>query len=136
MILGTADPNTAMPWTAPVYYIFRAGKCYFFSNQMSRHIRHLELGADAAASIFKDSPSIDGLAGVQMQGRCTVCSPGREAVTAAAAYALKYGIFIKGDHPVDYFARVFKAALYAFVPESVYFMDNSTGFGHRTLVIL
>jgi len=138
MTLGTADRETKGPWTAPVYYLFRAGQFYFFSNPKSRHIRHLRFGTQplCAASIFADSPRIDGLQGIQMSGKLAACKGAAEAVKTAVAYAAKYGIAVKGKNPIDYFVSVFHASLYAFLPEDIYFMNNSTGFGHRAPVRL
>ena len=138
MTLGTADPETRVPWTAPVYFIFRSKKFYFFSNPKSRHIRHIQFAKDplCSACVFADSPRVDGLEGVQMGGKCLPCRGAAEAVKTAAAYAAKYGICVKGESPIDYFVSVFHASLYAFIPEDICFMNNSTGFGHRIPVRL
>ncbi len=135
MTLATADGQTHEPWSAPVYYVFRAGKFFFFSSPKSRHIES-KASSFAAASIFADSKSVDGLLGLQMSGNICRCRAGGDAVRTAAAYAVKYGIPVKGENPIDYFVSVFHACLYVFSPEDVYFMNNSKGFGQRTPVRL
>jgi uncharacterized protein YhbP (UPF0306 family) len=133
MTLATFGENG--PWSAPVYYLYRDRRFYFFSSPSSRHIQD-GLGRPGAASIFRVHERVEHLEGLQMHGTIQTQGAGIRTAAAAAAYARRFNITVSDPDFLAFFQSVFHARLYAFVPEQVYHMDNSKGFGSREMVVL
>lgn len=123
------------PWSAPVYYLFKDNRFYFFSSPGSRHIQDGD-GCLCAASIFRVHTQIDHLEGIQMSGTIQHQKPGIRSVSASAAYARRFSITVPGTDFLTFFQNAFHARLYAFLPDQVYHMDNRKGFGNREIVCL
>jgi len=123
------------PWSAPVYYLFRDQRFYFFSSPSSRHIQD-GLDRPGAASVFRVHERADRLEGLQMNGTIQRQTPGIRSATAAAAYARRFGITVSGPDCLNFFQTAFHARMYAFLPGQVYHMDNRRGFGSRERVVL
>ncbi|WP_040011727.1 pyridoxamine 5'-phosphate oxidase family protein [Desulfotignum phosphitoxidans] len=123
------------PWSAPVYYLYREKRFYFFSNPASRHILEGD-GRPCAASIFRVHERVDHLEGIQMSGVIHSQKPGIRSAGAAGAYARRFGIPVPGADFLTFFQNAFHARLYAFLPDQVYHMDNRKGFGNREIIQL
>lgn len=139
MTLATSDGRSA--WAAPVYYVYVRCAFYFFSDPGSRHIQEgLTTGASSAA-IHAPSTEWRDICGVQMSGSIERISLGREAASAFGAYLKKYPFCKEFFSPgsvlsLETFSGQFRAKLYKFVPDRVYYQDNRIKFGHRELVDL
>lgn len=138
MALATAGEGGA--WAAPVYYVFFRGAFYFFSNPESRHIQESE-GGQAAAAIYPEAASWKEIRGIQMSGRIRGVRPGPKALGAGLAYAAKYPFireFFGPGEEVDpeRIAGRFRARLYRFTPDLVFYLDNRIRFGFRKAVRL
>jgi uncharacterized protein YhbP (UPF0306 family) len=133
MTLATAGEDG--PWSAPVYFLYRDKRFYFFSSPSSRHIQEGD-GRPCAASIFCVHEQVDRLEGVQMSGKIQSQKPGVRAASAAGAYARRFGITVAGTDFLTFFHNAFHARLYAFFPDQVYHMDNHKGFGNRERLFL
>jgi uncharacterized protein len=123
------------PWSAPVYYLYRDNRFYFFSSPASRHILEGD-GRPCAASIFRVHDRVDHLEGIQMSGTVQSQKPGIRTAGAAGAYARRFGITVPGADFLIFFQNAFHARLYAFLPDLVYHMDNGKGFGNREIITL
>ncbi len=131
-------------WTAPVYYIFSDKRFYFFSNPDSRHIREAfysqqsQTSEDAsgsknkiAASVFLDDKDFKNIKGLQMQGRIIKVENRKEAILNSFEYVKKFKINYNNENIIEFFHDKYKAKLYKFIPDTLYYMDNSQGFGFR-----
>ena len=135
MTLSTFDGDTL--WTAPVYYMFSAGSFYFFSNNEARHIRdarHTE--GKCAASSFYDDSRVENIKGLQMQGNIAKVDRKVESSLKALEYVKKFQIECDRNRIIEFFFKAYNASLYKFIPESVFYMDNSIRFGFRQSVSL
>jgi len=134
MTLATADKNNA--WAAPVFYVSKDDRFYFFSSPNARHIKDAFASGQAACTIYEEGTSWQNLLGLQMSGKIINAPTGLEASKAFLAYVKKFPLVktffsdIKNIGLTDFSTR-FHAKLYCFVPESVLFMDNSVNFGFR-----
>lgn len=133
MTLATTGENG--PWSAPVYYLYRDERFYFFSSPSSRHIQD-GLNRPGAASIFRVHERKDRLEGLQMHGTILLQKAGIRAAAAAAAYARRFDITVSGSDFLAFFQKAFHARLFGFMPDQVYHMDNRKGFGSREVVVL
>ncbi|MFO7749642.1 MAG: hypothetical protein R6V54_06075, partial [Desulfobacteraceae bacterium] len=138
-------------WSAPVYFGFKHRCFYFFSSPKARHIVDSLPGCREAVcpensgkiqncfsvgvSIFLDADSFQGIKGLQMGGTIQAAEK-KEAVAAAAAYVKKYRLAMTEKNALGIIMEKYRACLYRFVPESVYYMDNAAGLGTRTRVTL
>jgi uncharacterized protein YhbP (UPF0306 family) len=134
-VMSIAVGSNETAWSAPVYYLFDDKKFYFFSNPESRHIK-LSKNSLAAASIFRDDADMKKLAGIQMSGTIFKFPLNARSVRVAKKYCAHFKISGNTMDILDFFASKFHASLYCFEPETIYFMDNSKGFGSREKVAL
>ena len=134
MTIATSGGDEA--WAAPVYYNYRKSGFYFFSDPSSRHIQESMKCGQAAAAIYADSTSWEGIRGVQMSGKIEVVPVGLEAVEAIRGYLKKFSFtkeFFKGGQSIDLdaFTKRFRVKLYRYTPVLLYYVDNSIRFGFR-----
>ena len=135
MTLSTFDGETS--WASPVYYMFSAGSFYFFSNKEARHIRDAQqAGGACAAAVFCDDNRMENIKGLQMQGNLEKVNRKVESSLKALEYVKKFQIECDRSRIVEFFSKAYNASLYKFVPESVFYMDNSIRFGFRQSVSL
>ena len=131
-------------WTAPVYYVFSNKKCYFFSNPDSKHIKYAQDTNNSeasnnlkvtsnlvAASLFLDDTNFKKIKGLQMQGQILKVENKKDAFLRAMEYIKKFKINYNKEDILEFFYKKYKAQLYEFIPEIVYYMDNSMKLGSR-----
>lgn len=134
LTLATADPSG--PWSAPVYYIFRENRFYFFSSPKSRHIRQALATGRAAASLYHEADAWQAIRGIQMTGRLERVRSTSVALGVIAAY-LKRFPFTREFFPdrstpdLEAFFSRFKTRLYVFAPSTLHYTDNRFGFATR-----
>ncbi len=135
LVLATADPE---PWSAPVYYVLRGDRLYFFSSPKSRHIGAVLDGRRCAGAIFRDSEDWRDIEGLQMDGRVEQVGMGPSAASAFGAYIKKFptvkDFFDRDSFDLDEFKQRFRSELYALAPERAFYLNNRLGFGTRQLV--
>ena len=139
MTLATAAGESA--WAAPVYYVYARCAFYFFSDPESRHIQEGLTAGGSSAAIHAPSSEWRDICGIQMSGKIERVPLGREAASTFSAYLKKYPFCKEFFSPgsvmnLETFSSRFKAKLYKFVPNRVYYQDNRIKFGHRELVEL
>ena len=132
LVLATADPE---PWCAPVYYIYRNRRFYFFSSAASRHIEAAAASGRCAGAIFRDSDAWRQIEGLQMIGKLERISVGVEALRVFNAYVNRFptvkDFFLDSVLNIDHFFDRFRTHLYAFLPERAFYLSNEGGFGKR-----
>ncbi len=134
MTLATAADNN--PWAAPVYYVNHGDGFYFFSSPESRHIRESLASGTAASAIYMENESWQNFTGLQMAGKILIVSGSAEASGAVFAYTKKFPLiktFFSGIKKIGLgdFSKQFRATLYCFKPDLIFFMDNAVEFGFR-----
>jgi hypothetical protein len=139
MTLATSKSNEA--WAAPIYFVFRSGCFYFFSDPASRHIQDALANGQAASAIHAEASSWKEIRGLQMSGVIEGVGPGLDAVGAIRDYVRKFpfvGELFKPGDVLDLagFSARFRVRLYRFRPTIVYYLDNRIRFGFREQVRL
>lgn len=139
--LTLATAGKQGPWAAPVYYAYRKGRFYFFSNPTARHIQEAMESGAAGGAIHVPARSWKDIRGLQMSGRILEIGPGLEALEALGVYLGKYAFtrefFSQGEaSDLEGFSKRFRVRLYAFAPSLVFYLDNAVRFGFREAVSL
>ena len=134
MTLATTGPEGI--WAAAVFYANEGPRLYFLSAPGTRHARNLATHPRIAATIQADYAGWPEIQGIQLEGIATEVS-GSEGRHARAIYGAKFPIVgALAQVPVAIAQALAKVRWYRVVPERMYFIDNSAGFGHRDEVDL
>jgi uncharacterized protein YhbP (UPF0306 family) len=138
MTLATACDRK--PWAAAVYYVTHKGSLYFFSSPDARHILEGE-GETAAATVHENPFHFQEIEGLQMEGVITKAGLTPTAMAAFSRYVNRFPFLkdlfsLKNLGSLAGFLAAGKPKWYRFTPETVLYLDNSEGFGHRVAVDL
>lgn len=129
MTLATAGAEG--PWAAAVFYVSDGFTLFFLSSPTSRHSRALASSPRVAATIQEDYADWPQIKGVQLEGIAWEIS-GEEEARARKLYGEKYPVVGRlAQAPAAIVKALARVRWYKLVPERVYFIDNSAGFGHR-----
>ncbi len=126
--LATHGPDG--PWASAVFYVSHELSLYFLSAPTTRHCRNLDSDSRAAATVQEDYSEWKKIKGIQMAGRISRLA-GLECAHAASLYARKFAFADPGRASGAIAAAMAKISWYKLEPDSVYFIDNSLGLGHR-----
>ncbi len=118
-------------WTAAVFYANEDFSFYFLSSPASRHCRNLARNPRASAAIHEDYADWREIKGVQLEGIASLLA-GEEEAQARRLYGEKFPLVGKIAQAPDAIVRALaKVRWYRLVPDRLFFIDNSAGFGHR-----
>ena len=130
-VMTLASHGDAGVWAAAVFYANDGFAIYFLSSPSSRHCQNLASSPRASAAIHEDYAEWREIKGVQMEGIASVLS-GDEEEKARRLYAAKFPIVGKPEQmPASIIKALAKVRWYKLIPDRLYFIDNSAGFGHR-----
>lgn len=139
LVLATGGQGS--PWAAAVYYVYVAPGFYFFSSPKAHHVQHIGKTCTAAATVYADSDQWENIQGIQMAGRIEEIAKRIEQINITARYLAKFPFaakFLSGRQGTRTreMSVEDKVRLYAFMPDSVYYMNNRFGFGRREAIVL
>jgi len=118
-------------WAAAMFYANDGFGIYFLSSPTTRHCRNLANDPRVSAAVHEDYADWREIKGVQMEGMASVLA-GEEEEKARRIYGEKFPIVGKLEHaPASIIQALTKVRWYKLIPERLYFIDNSAGFGHR-----
>ena len=130
LTLATVDDEG--PWAADVYYVLVETGLWFFSKPDSRHARAVAADPRAAGTVHAVAEGWTDIRGVQMAGAVEPSPAGEVRDRAVKAYRAKFPFAV----PLLVGELLAKVRFYRFVPEAVFWIDNSKGLGGRTEVRL
>ncbi|TAN51455.1 MAG: pyridoxamine 5'-phosphate oxidase [Betaproteobacteria bacterium] len=134
-VMTLATHGREGPWATAVFYVNAGFTLYFLSAPKSRHSTNLVSQPRIAATIQEDYADWPRIKGVQLEGLAGEIS-GDEERHARKLYGDKFPIVGKlAQAPASIVAALAKVRWYRLVPERLYFIDNSRGFGHRDELI-
>ena len=124
------------PHSAAVFYVNQAFDLYFISSPSSRHGEGLAENCQASATINEDYDNWADIKGLQLSGDVIQFGQLSECVNIAESFTRKFpdvSHFFKdpAEMPDAVATKVAKVMFYRFRPSSIYYIDNSLGFGHR-----
>ena len=135
-VMTLATHGTAGVWAAAVFYANDGFDLIFLSSPASRHCGNLAENPRIAATIQEDYADWPEIKGVQLEGVAREIGGTREE-QARHLYGEKFPIIRRlAQAPVAIARAMGKVRWYEVVPERLYFIDNSAGFGHRDEVAL
>ncbi len=130
-VVALATHGPQGPWAAAVFYASDELNLYFLSSPNSRHSLNLAADARVAATVQEDYKTWPDIKGIQLEGKA-VQLEGLERAAALACYGAKFPLIKNLAHAPQEIAKAMsKVAWYKLVPETLHFIDNSQGFGHR-----
>ena len=130
-VMTLATCSAEGPWASAVFYASEGTSMIFLSAPTTRHCRNLALDARCAATIQEDCHDWSQIKGIQLEGR-VVELQGEEEIRAQHLYGEKFPIVgAAAGVPAAIIKALARVRWFRLVPERVYFIDNSKGFGHR-----
>jgi uncharacterized protein len=118
-------------WAAAVFYVSDGYTLYFLSSPTSRHCKNLVQNMRVAVTIQEDYVDWPNIKGVQIEGVASEIV-GAEEEQARQLYGQKFAVVGKlAQAPAVIVKAMAKVRWYKVVPQRLYFIDNSAGFGHR-----
>ena len=127
------------PHACNLLYAHHGFTLMWVSDPRSRHSQAIDrdagAGTPAAATIAPDYADFRLIRGLQMHGRAQRIEGLGDLARTMMLLKHRYDFlanFLAG--PAALAAAMAKARLYRFVPEAVTFVDNTAGFGHKTVL--
>jgi hypothetical protein len=138
MTIASCDRN--VPWAAAVFYASDEFDLYFFSNPKSRHGANMAANSIVSAAIHEDYSDWRAIRGIQLEGRAERLRSLKLQARFWEVYLGKFP-FVKQFFQAGSVGDILKTKLtgvrlYRIVPRTVYYIDNSLGFGHREMLDL
>lgn len=130
-VMTLSTQGAGGPWAAAVFYANDGCSLIFLSSRKTRHCSNLIQDARCAATIQEDCSDWTQIKGIQLEGRVTELH-GEEERRARQIYGNKFPIVSPlGNVPSAIVEALTRISWFRLVPEHLYFIDNSKGFGHR-----
>ncbi|RPH58238.1 MAG: pyridoxamine 5'-phosphate oxidase [Burkholderiales bacterium] len=134
-VMTLATQGDKGPWAAAAFYVNDDFTLYFLSAPSTRHCTELAGHARVAATIHEDYADWPQIRGIQLEGIASELAD-EDADRARRLYGDKYPIVGKlAQAPAAIVEAMAKIRWYRVVPDRLYFIDNSAGFGHRDELI-
>ncbi len=128
-VLCLATSEAQQPWVAPVFYAVWQKSLVFLSASHTRHCRNLQKNPLASGSIQEDYSDWKDIKGIQLEGKVMQLESS-DAVSALECYSAKFAI-TGPDAPVEITKALHKVSWFQLLPQRMYYIDNSRGFGNR-----
>ena len=139
-VMTIASCHQNVPWAAAVFYASDGFDLYFLSSPKSRHGINMAANATVSAAIHEDYRDWREIRGIQLEGRAERLRSLKLQARFWEIYLKKFPFvktFFEPGRLRDLFqAKLAGIRLYRIVPQTVYYIDNSRGFGHRELLEL
>ena len=138
MTIASCDQN--VPWAAAVFYANDEFDLYFFSNPKSRHGENMTANRLVSAAIHEDYSDWRAIRGIQLEGRAERLRSLKLQARFWEVYLEKFP-FVKQFFQAGSVRGMLKTKLsgvrlYRIVPQTLYYIDNSRGLGHRDMLDL
>lgn len=130
-VMTLATVGADGPWAAAVFYVRDGLRLYFVSSPRSRHGQAFAASPRVAAAIHGECLEWSEIEGVQLEGRVAPVDD-RELPRVRALYGARFPFVGEvGELPSAILAALARVRWYELVPDALYFLDSSVGFGHR-----
>ncbi len=124
------------PSACSLMYAHRGFELFWVSDPSSTHSQIIDAraGRRAAATIAPDYDEFAQIQGLQLSGIASRVDGAAEMAGAMGLLARRYHFLSDlRDRPVALAAAMLKSRIYRFVPDRAVFIDNTLGFGNKTI---
>ncbi len=134
--ISLATASGGMPHAAAVFYVNVEFVLYFLSSPNSRHGEYMTQNPRVSGTINEDYANWLEIKGIQLEGSVAYVGSILKNGRIAKAFVKKFPNvtdFLISPHKLgrEIAQKVSKVKFYKILPEKIYFLDNSQGFGHR-----
>lgn len=129
-VMTLATQGDEGPWAAAVFYVPVGDDLVFLSSPSSRHCRNLAQQPRCAATIQSEYEDWRAVQGIQMVGEVSELIGGERSF-AQGLYAERFPVVQPANAPPVLLAALARVRWYRLRISSLYFIDNSRGFGLR-----
>lgn len=134
--VSLATVRDGIPHAASVFYVNIGFNLYFLSNPKSRHGENITQNPTVSGTINEDYSNWLQIKGIQLEGQAACIGSIVKHVRIAKTYVKKFPNvtdFLMSPHKLgkEIAQKVSKVKFYQIRPARIYFLDNSSGFGHR-----
>lgn len=129
--LATHGPNGI--WAAALFYASDWFNIYFLSAAHTRHALNMASNNRVSGTIQENYPDWESIKGIQLEGLVEKLDA-TDLRRAMHIYAMKFPLIADAKGPIK--AALFAVDWYRLIPDRLYLIDNSKGFGHRDAVKL
>lgn len=134
-VMTLATGGAHGPWAAAVFYVNDGFELYFLSAPTTRHCADLAADPRVAATVQEDYADWPAIRGVQLEGHARPVDE-TELPRVKALYGAKFPLVGRIAQAPDFIvAALARVRWYHLAPAAVHYIDNSRGFGHRSLVL-
>jgi uncharacterized protein YhbP (UPF0306 family) len=128
-----------IPHAAAVFYVNIGFELYFLSNPNSRHGENLTQNPTVSGTINEDYSNWLQIKGIQLEGRVECIGSIIKHPRLAKAYVKKFPNvtdFLMSPHKLgkEIVQKVSRVKFYQIRLTRIYFLDNSSGFGHKEVL--
>ena len=137
-VMTIASCQDNVPWAAAVFYASDGFDLYFFSNPRSRHGTYMAANPQVSAAIHEDYSDWREIRGIQLEGRAEQLRSLKLQARFWEVYQRKFP-FVKQFFHAGALRELLQTKLagirlYRIVPTTIWYLDNSRGFGHREML--
>jgi uncharacterized protein YhbP (UPF0306 family) len=134
-VMTVATDGSQGLWAAAVFYANEGFTLYFLSAPHTRHATNIHTQPRVAATIQEDYTAWPEIQGIQLEGTASLLEADA-AQRAMDIFSAKYPFIARSDTSSDLSDALAGIRWYHVVPDRLYFIDNTQGFGHRDEVPL
>lgn len=120
-------------WAAAVFYAHQGFLLFFLSARTTRHALNIAVNPLVAATIQADYDDWPGIKGIQLEGKIKKLK-GDEIDQAKQLFSDRFPFL--HEAPDAILMALEKVHWYSLIPDRLFFVDNTQGFGHRDEVLL
>ncbi len=134
--ISLATAVGGIPHAASVFYVNIGFNLYFLSNPTSRHGGNMIQNPMVSGTINEDYSNWLQIKGIQLEGRVECIGGILKHARIVKAYVKKFpnvADFLTSPHKLGrgIAQKVSNVKFYKIQPLRIYYLDNSSGFGHR-----
>jgi len=131
-VMTVATSGPAGLWAAAVFYVSEQFELYFLSSAATRHVQNIEQNPRVAVTIQEDYRDWQSIQGIQLEGAVQTLL-GNQRIGAIERYTEKFPFLHQAPASIQQAMQL--VDWFKIIPDRLYFVDNSRGFGHRDRIL-
>lgn len=136
MTIASCDGDS--PWASAVFYANDDMDIYFLSNPNSRHGSNMGMNSKVSVAIHDDPSEWKDIRGIQLEGEVEKVRSPKRKILFWQIYRKKFPFVDRFFQPGSLHemvkSKIAAVKVYRIIPNRVFYLDNSRGFGHREIL--